>query len=103
MTGRWHRLDRCVRSVAAEGARVGLLTGRWVTQRPDAERLRPVELSDGTVARVEHRTLVYVRSRWTGRVRSKKYASGSLLETTERWGFSVRSVLTGAFGQLRSR
>ena len=74
-------------------AGVGLLTGRWVTQRPDAERLRPVMLSDGTVARVEHRTLVCVRSRWTGRVRSKKYASGSLLEMTGHWGFSVRSVL----------
>ena len=31
---------------------------------------------------------------------SKKYASGSLLETTGRWGFSVRSVLSEASGQF---
>ena len=34
MTGRWSRLDRRVRSVAAEGVRFGLMTGRWVAQRP---------------------------------------------------------------------
>ena len=44
--------------------------------------------------RVLHRTLICVRSRWTGCVRSKKYALGSLLETTGGWGFSVRSVLS---------
>ena len=31
--------------MAVEGACVGLLTGRWVTQRPDADRLRPVKLT----------------------------------------------------------
>ena len=35
-TGRWSRLDRRVRSVVAEGVRFGLMTGRWVAQRPDA-------------------------------------------------------------------
>ena len=34
----------------------------------------------------------------TGRVRSGKIISGSLLETTGRWGFSVRSLLAAASG-----
>ena len=42
VTGRWSRLDRRVRSVAAEGVRFGLMTGRWVAQRLDAGRVRPV-------------------------------------------------------------
>ena len=34
----------------------------------------------------------------TGHVRSRKIISGSLLEMTERWGFSVRSLLAAASG-----
>ena len=84
MTGRWSRLDRRVRSVAAEGVRFGPTTGRWVTLRPDAEGLRPVKLSIGTVIRVKHRTLGCVRSSLTGRVRSTKIGFGPLLETNRR-------------------
>ena len=36
----------------------------------------------------------------TGRVRSEKIISGSLLEMTRRWGFSVRSLLAAASGCL---
>ena len=51
---------------------------------PNAEGLRPVVLLVGTVVRVKHRTLGYVRSSMTGRVRSIKIGFGPLLETTER-------------------
>ena len=47
MTGRWSRLDWRVRSVAAEGVRFGLMTGRWVAQRPDAGGVRPVSADVG--------------------------------------------------------
>ena len=46
---------------------------------PDAEGLRPVALSVGTVIRVKHRTLGCVRSSMTGRVRSAKTRFGPLL------------------------
>ena len=47
MTRRWSRLDRRVRSVAAEGVHFGLMTERWVAQRPDAGRVRPVSADVG--------------------------------------------------------
>ena len=71
-------------SRSSEDAGVSQTTGRWVTQRPDAERLRPVELSDGTVIRVKHRTLGCVRSSVTRRVWSVKIGFGPLLEMTGR-------------------
>ena len=52
MTGRWPRLDRGVRSVAAEGVRFGLMTGRWVAQRQDAGGV-------GSVSADVHRRMVY--------------------------------------------
>ena len=61
------------------------MIGRWVMDRPDAKGLGPVVLSDGTVTRVKHRALVYVRS--------TKDGFGSLLETTGHWGLSVRSLV----------
>ena len=36
----------------------------------------------------------------TERVQSGKIISGSLLETTRRWGFSVRSLLAALSGRL---
>ena len=52
MTGRWPRLDWCVRSVAAKGVHFSLMTGRWVAQRPDAGGVRPVS---GDVGRIEEK------------------------------------------------
>ena len=49
MTGRWSRLDRHVRLVAAEGVHFGLMTGHWVAQQPNTEGLRLVVLSVSTV------------------------------------------------------
>ena len=60
-------------------------TGRWC--------LRPVTLTGGTEARVYHRTLGYVRSRWTGRVWSRRNGFWPLVYSTGCWGSSVRSVL----------
>ena len=51
---------------------------------PDADCLCPVTLTSGTVARVYHRTMGHVQSRWTGRVRSRKNGFGPLLYSTER-------------------
>ena len=42
VTGCWSRLDRRVRSVAAEDVHFGLMTECWVAQRPDAGRVCPV-------------------------------------------------------------
>ena len=58
MTGRWSRLDQRVQSVAAEGVRFGLMTGRWVAQQPDAGGLRPVMLT------WQHRGRHHVIERW---------------------------------------
>ena len=72
-----------------------------LVERPDAESLRPIELLDGTVARVEHRTLAASGQGGPDASGRKKHASGSLLETTGRWGFSVRSVLSDVSGHAR--
>ena len=40
-------MDWSVRSVAAEDVRFGLMTGRWVAQRPDAGKVRPVSADVG--------------------------------------------------------
>ena len=58
MTGRWSLLDQCVRSVAAEGVRFGLMTRRWVAQRPDAGRVRLVSADVGRIEEMStNRTL----------------------------------------------
>ena len=63
----------------SEGAGVDQMTERWVALRSDAKGLRPVMLSVGTVIRVKHWMLGYVRSSMTGRVQSAKTRFGPLL------------------------
>ena len=92
MTGRWSRLDRCVRSVAAEGVRFGHVTGHWVAQRLDAGRLRPVMLT------WQHRGRHRVTGRWLCPVKHDRTHSvgknrvWNLTRNDRTLRFSVRSL-----------
>ena len=86
MTGRWSRLDRRVRLVAAEGVRFGLMTGRWVAQRPNTEGLRPVVLSVSTVR--SHS----VTGHWQGPV---KYDRTRLVGKSQFWNLTINDQMVG--------
>ena len=62
---------------------------------PDAGRLRPVALTWSVAVLESDRTLVL---RPIAFDRTRPVMSGTLLEMTERWRLSVRSVEAAAFG-----
>ena len=74
--------------------------GRWL--RPvKVDRTRPVEENQVSTLTVLDRTLRFQRPVSFNRTRLVEV--GTLLETTGRWGFSVRSVEAAASGQRHSR